>query len=368
MKQLLFFLFFTLLLSATGKSQQVSSRILVVSGGGARGAWGAGFAKHLSDSLGLYNTAFGTSTGSLMNPLILLGQFDRLREAYTTVTQQKIFDINPFTEAGELKTYNAVLRVLKGKQTLGESNNLRKLIDVFLKEEDYQKIRQGKVMAVATVELATAQKLMKFSTEIESADEMKDWIWASSNQPVLMTYYRPKKGTGKPSYYVDAGIQETVPVTEAVEYALTQTGITNIDVVVNRPKFAAFEKEQAPTTILKGMVRIMDIWRTKTEVVPYDVLLSVQASAADRATGDTLHVSLHHFPSELFLNNKHSLLFDPVKMTTLWEQGANGLEDRMPLVNKPDEITIGRAAAKFYFSQLKAAREKLAKLAAEEKK
>ena len=339
--------------------QQTNKRILVVSGGGARGAWGAGFAKKLSDSFGIYNVAFGTSTGSLMNPLIVLGEFDRLQKAYTTVTPEKIFDINPFTEKGELRTFNSMVRVLTNKKTLGESNNLRRLIDFFLKDEDYYKIRQSKVLGVAAVELSTGESFIKYSTNIASASEMKDWIWASSNQPVLMSYYHQETHRGKMGYFVDAGIQETVPVAEALEYALTQKDVKNIDVIVNRPKFAAFEKEYPPTTILKGMLRIMDIWRTKTEVVPYDVLLAAQASETDRLKGDTIHISLHHFPSELFLENKHSLLFEPVKMTVLWEEGYKGKEDYMNLPNKPDEITISKAAANTYFRQLKACKEKL---------
>ncbi|HVF97987.1 MAG TPA: patatin-like phospholipase family protein, partial [Flavisolibacter sp.] len=326
------------------------------------GAWGAGFAKRLTDSFGIYNVAFGTSTGSLMSPLILLGEFGRLEKAYTTVTHHNIFDVNPFTETGELRTYNAVIRVLAGKQTLGESNNLRKLIDVFLKDEDYSKIRQSKVLGIATVELASGESFMKFSTDIASPNEMKDWIWASSNQPVLMSYHHQEKQPGKMGYFVDAGIQETVPVTDALEYALSRKEIKTIDVIVNRPKFPAFESEHQPTTILKGMLRIMDIWRTKTEVVPYDVLLAVQASEMDRLNGDTVHISLHHFPSELFLENKHSLLFDPVKMTRLWEEGFKGREDIMTLVNKPDEITVSRTAASVYFSQLKAYKQKLKRL------
>lgn len=339
--------------------QKINNHILVVSGGGARGAWGAGFAKRLSDSFGVYNVAFGTSTGSLMNPLILLGEFERLEKAYTTVTQEKIFDVNPFTKDGSLRTSNSVFRVLAGKKTLGESNNLRKLIDVFLKEDDYNKIRQTKVLGVATVELATGEKFVKYSTDIAAVNEMKDWIWASSNQPVLMSYYYRENQPGKIGYFVDAGIQETVPVTEALAYALDRKDIKNIDVIVNRPKFPAFEKEQPPTTILKGMLRMMDIWRTKTEVVPYDVLLATQASEADILKGDTIHISLHHFPSELFLKNSHGLLFDPVKMTILWDEGFQGREDKMDLPNKPDEITIGRTSASIYFKQLKASKEKL---------
>jgi hypothetical protein len=94
-------------------------------------------------------------------------------------------------------------------------------------------------------------------------------------------------------------------------------------------------------------------------VVPYDVLLATQASDLERLRGDTIHISLHHFPSELFLKNNHSLLFDSVKMTYLWKEGCNGKEDNMRMLNKPDEITIGKTAARIYFEQLRESKEKL---------
>ena len=357
-----FFLFSSLFLLLLVQGQPAGKRILVVSGGGARGAWGAGFAKRLSDSLGVYNVVFGTSTGSLMGPLILVGDFNRLQQAYTTVTQEKIFDVNPFKKNGELRTYNAVLRVLFRKQTLGESHNLRKLIDAFIKEEDYAKIRQSKVLGVAVVELTSGEKQVRLSTDISSLAEMKDWIWASSNQPVLMSYHFAENGIGEKGYFVDAGIQETVPVSEALQYALERQDITSIDVIVNRPKAPAFKAKHPPKTVLRGMLRLMDIWRTRTEVVDYDMLLATQATEADRLRGDTIHLSLHHFPSELFLEHFNSLLFDPVKMTKLWKEGAAGKEDYLELISKPNEITVGRAAVKKYFEQLKVFREKLKKL------
>lgn len=357
-----FFLFLSLFLLLLAQGQKPGSRILVVSGGGARGAWGAGFAKRLTDSLGIYNVMFGTSTGSLMGPLVLLGDFERLRQAYTTVTQEKIFDVNPFRRNGELRTYNSVLRVLFRKKTLGESHNLRKLIDAFVKEEDYAKIRQSKVLGVAVVELTSGDKQIKLSTDIAMLTEMKDWIWASSNQPVLMSYYLQENGNGETTYYVDAGIQETVPVSEALQYAITGNDITHIDVIVNRPKAPAFKAKHPPKTILKGMLRMMDIWRTRTEVVDYDMLLAAQATEADRAKGDTIHISLHHFPSELFVEHFNSLLFDPVKMTRLWNEGAAGREDYIELISKPNEITVGREAVKRYFEQMKVFREKLKRL------
>jgi hypothetical protein len=253
--------------------------------------------------------------------------------------------------------------VLFRKKTLGESNNLRQLIDAFVKEEDYMKIRQSKVLGVAVVELTTGEKQIKYSTDIASFNEMKEWIWASSNQPVLMSYFLQENESGKTAYYVDAGIQETVPVSEALQYAVKHNDITNIDVIINRPKFPAFSGRNPPKTILKGMLRMMDIWRTRTEVVDYDLLLAARATDADRLKGDTIHISLHHFPSELFLENFNSLLFDPVRMTKLWKEGVKGTEDDIVLISKPNEITISREAARTYFQQIKVFREHLKKIA-----
>ena len=67
-----------------------SKRLLVVSGGGARGAWGVGVLSELIKRQGGYKAVFGTSTGSLMAPMILLQDMDILDTAYTHVTQDSI--------------------------------------------------------------------------------------------------------------------------------------------------------------------------------------------------------------------------------------------------------------------------------------
>ena len=63
---------------------------LAVSGGGAHGAFGAGTLAGLNKD---YDIAAGISTGALMTPLVLLKDFDRLKEAYTSVTDKDIFDL-----------------------------------------------------------------------------------------------------------------------------------------------------------------------------------------------------------------------------------------------------------------------------------
>jgi predicted acylesterase/phospholipase RssA len=104
-------------------------KALDLSGSGSLGACGAGRLHKLNRN---YSIVSGVSTGSLMAPLAELKEWDRLKEAYTTVTGDDIFDYNPFTSLGKISLPKALWSVLTGKPTLGESNNLRKRINQFL--------------------------------------------------------------------------------------------------------------------------------------------------------------------------------------------------------------------------------------------
>src|SRR5215217_9494067 len=99
-------------------SPSPNNRVLVVSGGGSRGAWGAGYAMHLTkQNRQPYEVAFGTSTGSLMIPLIITENFDLLREGYTSVTQKSIFEKSPFKRDGHLNGWTLLWRCLFRKPT-----------------------------------------------------------------------------------------------------------------------------------------------------------------------------------------------------------------------------------------------------------
>src|SRR5690349_2422297 len=193
------------------QTKEYNNRVIVIGGGGSRGAWGGGFAKHLVDTFGDYRYSFGTSTGSLIAPLLILKQYDQLKQAYTSVDQRDIFSVNPFnTKTGNLKGLKAFWRLIWGKKTFGESKNLRKLIDHFLSDVDYQKIitSENKLMfAVTVVDMESGNKEMKYSTGIPSPKEMKDWIWATANEPLFMSYH-----TVGSAAYVDGGVRENVPL------------------------------------------------------------------------------------------------------------------------------------------------------------
>ena len=116
---------------------------LVISGGGALGAWAGGQAQYLSQESGIeYDVVGGTSTGALLAPHTALKEFNKLYDAYTTSSDSDIWRINPFKKKkdGSIKANiasMAVTQLILGMPSLGDSSNLNKLVDQFLTMDDW---------------------------------------------------------------------------------------------------------------------------------------------------------------------------------------------------------------------------------------
>jgi len=252
-----------------------SKRLLVVSGGGARGAWGVGVISELIRRHGGYKAVFGTSTGSLMAPLILLKDIDTLEQAYSNVTQSSIFNKSPFnvnydsttgTVTTSLKTFNALWRFIWGYKTFGESKNLLKLIKQFLTPTRYDSLLQGfhdsqLTLAVAVTNTRTGNLQMIFDTAFTASryDELCHWIWASANEPLYMSYV--KMGD---AYYVDGGVREVIPIQEGLKYAMDHD-IDSVDVVVNNARIPINQNWKKDSSgILSGLERLLGIYNLGT--------------------------------------------------------------------------------------------------------
>lgn len=318
-------------------------RILVVGGGGARGAWGGGFVQHLvRDENGgrPYDVVFGTSTGSLMAPFIALNDFATLKTAYTSVTQESIFDVNPFDEkTGKLRAFNAAWRAICGKESFGESHNLHQLIDRLVTDARYTAIRTtGKEFTVCVLDMSSGQPLYKSSRDIASRPAMVNWIWASANEPLFMSYY--KVGA---QVFVDGGVRENVPLAEAYRYACDH-GARRIDVVVNKP-FDPLTKTFPKQDVLSGLLRLIDLWNL--EVRDNDLLIprllslaGVRGLVSQRSQGteaekaNLFFINIHYFPPALYHKlydgeplAQKELLFDKTRMLEWWAAGDRGEKD-----------------------------------------
>lgn len=262
-------------------SKPYNDRLLVVGGGGSRGAWGAGYAKRLTNQYGPYRVVFGTSTGSLMAPLIVRNQFDTLRRAYTGVTQDSIFNLNPFNEAtGGLRGFSALRRVFGGAQSFGDTKNLLKLIHRFMTYQNFQEIVKSEdslAVFVSVVDFHSGRPSYPCSRQFlgknpqDSVEKYKlfcKWIWASANEPLFMPYFEWKGGA-----YVDGGVRENVPLSAALDYAYNHPEIKHIDVIINKPlnPLHGLPFPKGERGVGKGLFRLIDLWNL--EVRDNDVML-----------------------------------------------------------------------------------------------
>jgi len=109
---------------------------LVISGGGSKGAFAGGVAEYLCTQDKNYSLFVGSSTGSLLVPLLSIGKIDVLKEIYSNVCQKHIFSSSPFiVKKDKLNNYTIkinhlkiLMLFLKGSKTFGESKNLYQLI------------------------------------------------------------------------------------------------------------------------------------------------------------------------------------------------------------------------------------------------
>src|SRR6185369_15651355 len=103
-------------------------KALVISGGGSKGAFAGGLADYLiSVCKNDYKIFIGSSTGSLLLPLLSIGEIAKLKTVFTTVTQDDIFNNCPFVlkkTGGVYKTkinHLGILQMfLEGKKSFGE--------------------------------------------------------------------------------------------------------------------------------------------------------------------------------------------------------------------------------------------------------
>lgn len=277
-------------------------KALVVSGGGSWGAWGGGTIEALKIDQGKdYDLYVATSTGSLLCPLASQNSFTKLREAYTAVTQESIFDVNPFTKTGGVNFLNAFWRVIRGKKTLGESRNLRKRINTFFPEADFNILKESTAEVVATTVNVNTETIEYKSSKNNNYEDFCDWIWASACSPVFMTLVE-KDG----AQYVDGGIIEHIPI----QYAIEQ-GATEIDVIIHRT-------ESNTVVANKKVKNVFDHFMKVIKIMHFELSTDDVAISKLEAKDKDVKLNLYYVPYQL---SDNSLLFNAELMNQWWDLG-----------------------------------------------
>ena len=375
---LLLNLMISVVATVMAQSGSTPNRLLVVSGGGARGAWGVGLANYFDSTGKRYAHVVGTSTGSLMAPLILLRKFSELNRAYTTTTQQKIFTINPFKKDGSIRFLNALFRI--NKPSLGTTDNLKTLIHTFVTPDDYAQIRtngQGLDFTVSLVNFRTLESAYQSASQNADYEQMVNWIWASANEPVFMSPYRRTNADGTEDFWVDGGVRNPIPIRQGLQIALDK-GYANIDVIVNSPLSADEPTATWPDnhpSLFKSLTRTLNTYGSGTRemniaigrlltrlanVQPNAQLASSTLQPVAALNEPALTLTFYFMPDELYKLIPNELNFDPATMTTLLNAGKQGqyvtpptiLEQVPGLTTQPTEGTYSFQLSKAAIAQL----------------
>jgi predicted patatin/cPLA2 family phospholipase len=294
-------------------------KALVISGGGSKGAFAGGVAEYLIKDLGKqYDIFVGTSTGSLLIPLLSIGEIDKIKAVYCNVKQSDIFSVCPFDitkeSDGVFKSkinYWAILRqVIQRRKTFGESKNLRKLIERTISEDDFNEIIKQRKKVIATVSNLTLNIVEYKYARDHKYQDFLDWIWLSAN---LVPFMSLEKKNG--FEYADGGFGKVVPVQEAINI-----GATEIDVIILNPRHKMTRNKDAGNAfgVLTKSLNFM-----LQQISHDDVYISLLEGRYD----DDVQINLIHTPRML---TEDSFIFDKHQMSSWWQEGYDYAKEKYP--------------------------------------
>jgi NTE family protein len=238
---------------------------------------------------------------------LALGKLEKIKEIYSNVNQDTIFNNCPFVikkkygvDEISINHWNVLKNFIAGKQTFGESENLRKMIKESVTLEEFNELKNGKTDVVVTVSNLSLNQVEYKSVNECTYDEFCDWIWISSNYVPFMSLARVNG-----CEYADGGLGSIVPIEEAI-----RRGATEVDVVVLHTEVNYMNRmpSRNPFELLTTMLSfILD--RIENQNIRIGKLVANQNDAI---------INLYYTPTILTTN---SLIFDKAKMTRWWQRG-----------------------------------------------
>ena len=282
-------------------------KALVISGGGSKGAFAGGVAQFLIQELKHdYQLYLGTSTGSLLVSHLALNKIEKIKSVYTSVNNDSIFSVCPFTVKQKYGTQNIainhinVLLNIRGSKTFGESHNLRKLIQDTLSEEEFLILKNSSKDIVVTVSNLSLNQVEYKCLKDFSYSDFIDWIWISCNYTPFMTLVK-KDGCE----YADGGLGNMVPIEEAIS-----RGATEVDAIILQTEVTQLNRMPSKNafSLLTNMFGFM-LDRIETQNIRIGKYVAKHNNAI---------INFYFAPTVLTTN---SLIFDKEKMTKWWKSG-----------------------------------------------
>ena len=287
-------------------------KALVISGGGSKGAFAGGVAQYLIEKKKHdYDMFIGTSTGSLLVSHLALNNVEKIKEVYTSVTQESIFSSCPFLikrkkggiETIKINHFNVLKNILTGSKTFGESYHLKALIKQTLTADEFNILKQSERDVVVTVSNLSLNQVEYKSIRDFDYKEFCEWIWISCNYTPFMSLVK-KNGCE----YADGGLGNMVPIEEAIK-----RGATQIDAIILQTEITQLNRMPSlnPFSLLTNMFAFM-LDRIESQ--------NIKIGKHAASNHNNAIINFYYTPTILTTN---SLIFEKDKMTKWWQSGFN---------------------------------------------
>jgi NTE family protein len=208
---------------------------LVLSGGGAKGAWEAGAAAALIEAGVPVHLVAGSSAGALNAAMLVDGRLDRLQALWRSLSREQVFALRPGVFFAGLLPGWLTLLALDGAGSLFDPTPLRDLIASTL---DLERIRVSRRRLL----VVTTDLVHRVPRVFDNATVSVDALMAAAAVPGAF----PPVAVGG-VLLVDGGLTGRAPVLEALA----------TDVLVGRAlvllSYAADEVGQAPTRLRRTL-------------------------------------------------------------------------------------------------------------------
>lgn len=207
-------------------------KALVLSGGGAKGAFQVGALEVLLDQPNYqhFDVIAGISVGALNGVMVSMGQFDRLTELWDEVKghPEKVYKgmVKPDGDITALSAiWQAIIRWKK--KSILDLAPLRELIDRTVPLDD-----QGNIPVLPGVELRVGAvsllhgELKAFDPKKVDGKTFKQAVLASASMPII---WQPIQidSEGSHAVWIDGGVRDTSPIKFAIEQAVDEIVVIN---------------------------------------------------------------------------------------------------------------------------------------------
>lgn len=301
-------------------------KVALISGDGSWSAFGGGTFERLNNN---YDTVIGVSTGSLLAPFVALKEWDRLKEGYTSIDNNDIFDkcwykTPLISKKGKIKKIPIIMTLLLGERSICTSNALRETINNFLPKEYFDELqKQNKEILVGAQNYAQIPSKIHYfnSTDFEYED-FKDWMWYSANFPLFTSLVKKSWSDVNGKFHVglwgDGGLTNLIGINE-----LYGKGYDEIDIVLHRPKMIKKYEGNKIKNLIENAITSIDVMRHNIEFECFREKIR-------RLNKFGIKVTVYWLPRKL---SNNSMIFNKGEMISWWQEGYETAfdEDRIEI-------------------------------------